>query len=294
MSRVVSAGVLGDQGASLRYAGVALAPATGSIGATVTGIDLSQPQAPEVTRTLEQALHEHGVLFFHGQALDDAVQKQFARCFGELHRFPNSKGWADPEILVLDSEVVEPVSSYVTRWHTDASFEERPPMTSVLRPVVIPPYGGDTLWATMYGAYEALSSHMQRLLDDLDALHSNQRVGRSHAMTTGEIISAVHPVIIVDALTGRRALYVNSNYTQSIVGMTQTESDAVLRFLFDHVKSPDFQVRLRWSTDTVAVWEERVTQHCALGDLHGARRIVHRVTVCGDPPSRAPRAHDPA
>src|SRR5262249_18316137 len=155
-----------------------------------------------------------------------------------------------------------------------ATFDPRPPVQSVLRAVQVPGVGGDTLWASMYGAYDALSSRMQRIVDDLDAVHSNVDAPTTDKMT-GEVLSTHHPVVIADPVTARRALYVNSNYTKRIVGMTDRESAAVLRFLFEHVQAQELHVRFRWQPGDVAFWAEHVTQHAAVGDERG-RRILHR------------------
>jgi taurine dioxygenase len=267
-------------------AAVSLHPVTTAVGAEVVGIDPAEPQTAETGRFLRQALHEHGVLFFDGGALDDYTQKAFASHFGDIHIAPYTHAYDDPQVLVLDS-VINPSDVYRTdRWHTDGSYEEFPPGSAVLRCAVVPQIGGDTMWASMYAAYETLSSHMQAFLDGLEAVHSNANVmtyfpsDRDDKHMKGDPRAFVHPVVITDPLTKRRALYVNSNYTVKITGLSNDESEAVLQFLFDHVKDPGLHVRLRWSDTTVAVWEERITQHCAAGGQIG-QRVMRRVTLDG-------------
>jgi taurine dioxygenase len=265
-----------------------LNPVTTAIGAEVVGIDPASPQDPETGAELRRALHEYGVLFFDGGPLDDTQQKAFAGLFGDIHIAPYTHAFEDPQVLVLDS-VTSPSDVYRTdRLHTDGSYEQFPPGAAVLRCAVVPEVGGDTIWAGMYAAYEALSSPMQAFLDGLEALHSNAKImtyfptDRDDTHMKGEPKTFVHPVVITDPVTRRRALYVNGNYTVKIVGLSDDESEAVLGFLFDHVKDPGLQVRLGWSDTTVAVWEERVTQHRAAGGQIG-QRVLRRVTLDGGP-----------
>jgi len=258
-------------------------PLSATIGAAVSGIDLASPPTAGHRDALVSALHEHGLLLFRGQPIDDASHKRLAATFGPLHSFPNSVGWEDPQVLVLDSTTTDAKRDGTAAWHTDASFETEPPSASVLRDVMVPSLGGDTIWASMYAAYDALSPAVQTFLGGLAAEHDNS-VYLGHAMTSGELISAVHPVVVEDPVTGRPALYVNSQYTKRIVGLSPSESTHILRFLFDHVTAPEFSVRLAWEPGTIVVWEERVTQHCAVPG-HTGRRILKRVTVAGDRPS---------
>lgn len=257
-------------------------PATRAIGAWVSGIDLRVPQPEAVRARLEHALHEHGVLFFHDQPIDDLQHKALARMFGEIEASP-VENEEDPEVLRLDSSAG---GGYATaaRWHTDVSFVERPSVVTALRCELLPPVGCDTIWASMYAAYEALSPGLREMLGGLEAVHTNQPVIDAHENYRAGLITSTHPVVITDPVTGRRALYVNSLYTERLVGVPRAESDAILRFLFEHVKTPRFHVRLRWQPHTVAVWAEFVTQHIAIvdPDEHVVRR---RVSTLGDPPA---------
>jgi taurine dioxygenase len=258
---------------------------TGTVGATVAGIDLRAEQPPDVRLLLNDALHEHGVLFVeHDYEIDDADHKRFVAIFGPLHESYFNLG-ADPFVSVLDN-VGKGNPAYGTdRWHTDASVVARPPQAASLRAILLPAIGGDTAWASMYAAYSALSSKYQTFLEGLEAVHSTETLYRvkPKAREDGlfeEAKSAVHPVVAKDPVTGKPTLYVNSNYTERILGLTDRESDSVLKMLFDHINTPDFHVRLKWDTSTVVVWEERVTQHRAINDYTG-RRILHRVVVDG-------------
>jgi len=269
-----------------------LTPVSESIGATVTGLDLRVDQAADVRDTLNRALHEHGVLFVDcGDDLTDEDQKRFAAMFGTVHEYPFKAHDGDPFVLTLDSEVTPGGeatgdAAYGTdRWHTDGTVMDVPPQAGVLRPIVLPTRGGDTLYASMYAAYESLSSRFQRLLDGLEAVHTTESVYRARpaaraANIFGAATTAVHPVVVTDPITKRKLLYVNSNYTERIMGLSDAESDAVLRMLFDHVNTPEFHVRLRWDMKTMVIWENRVTQHRAVNDYRG-RRVLRRVTVDG-------------
>jgi taurine dioxygenase len=167
----------------------------------------------------------------------------------------------------------------INHWHTDGTALEFPPQAALLTPVELPSVGGDTMWASMYAAWESLSSHLQLLLDGLEAVHSTAKLP-----FLDQTRRAVHPVVIRDPVTQRRALYVNSNWTERIVGMHDGESDALLSMLFAHVNTPEFHVRLRWQLGTVAVWEERVTQHRGVADFDGPRKL-RRVAIPGDRPT---------
>lgn len=261
---------------------------TGTIGASITGLDLHSDYSPAVQQMLVRALHDHGVLFvrFEGE-ISTEEHKRLARIFGELHSSYFNKG-ADPLVSVLDSDKTGSPRFGTDQWHSDVSVVAAPPQAASLRAITLPKVGGDTMWASMYAAYETLSSKMQRFLDGLDAVHSTETLLRARpaareANLFGEQKSAVHPVVIRDPVTGKPALYVNSGYTEKIVGLSDRESSSILTMLFDHVNSPDFHVRLKWDTQTIVVWEERVTQHRAIDDYYG-RRVLHRIVVNGEPP----------
>ena len=184
-----------------------------------------------------------------------------------------------PEFVVLCSD--ENYPHVAEAWHSDVTFLDSPPLGSVLRCVTAPDYGGDTMWASMYAAWEDLSSFNQRLLEGLEVLHSARRMPWLKIDAT-----AVHPAVIRDAVTGRKMLFVNSNYSERIIGMSERESDALLHMLFEHVNTPEFHVRLRWRPGIIAVWEERVTQHRGVADFKKGPRKMRRLTFIGDRPTR--------
>ena len=260
--------------------------ATVVIGARVHGIALDEQATPEVVQTLREGLHEHGVLFFEfGEGVEEEQQRNFCRLFGELepvYGFSTKKNeeQAKGDAAGCIDAVYQPLKEYRTNmWHTDGTPFERPPQAAILTAIKPPELGGGTLWASMYAAYEDLSSHYQNLLDGLQVLHGTMRTPfvKERAQTT-------HPAIIRDPVTGKKALYVNSIYSERFIDMSERESDSLMRFLFEHVNTPEFHVGLTWRPGTTAVWEERVTQHRAVDSFVGTRRL-RRVTIKGDKPS---------
>jgi taurine dioxygenase len=267
-----------------------VSPLTGGLGAEIEGLDLAKPLDPPTRKALEDTWMEHQVLFFRDQALSVDQHKAFARNFGELHVHPVLQQMADqghPEIVVLESDAKRP---YVAdRWHSDVTFEKCPPLGSILRAVAVPETGGDTMWANMYAAHDALSDTMQRLLSGLTAFHDGGGFARiakddSQRRDLESRQTAEHPVVRTHPATGRRALFVNSVFTKRIVGMKPAESRALLGFLCEHLASPDFSCRFRWRKDSIAMWDNRCTQHRVVADAVPSYRRMERVTLIGDEP----------
>jgi taurine dioxygenase len=252
---------------------------TGNVGAIAHGVRRGGTEHSTTADTLRRALHEYGVLFFE---FDHAVNADEFAAFGtlfgepeETYRLTVGKG----ETRYIDSELVPMKEFRVNFWHTDGTPFQCPPQAAMLTPVELPEAGGDTMWASMYAAWEGLSSYHQRLLDGLEVLHSTARLPFLRPAT-----SAVHPAVIRDPVTGRKILFVNSNYSERILGMSDRESEALLHMLFEHVNTPEFHVRLRWRLGVVAVWEERVTQHRGVADFVGPRKL-RRITFVGTQPA---------
>src|SRR5262245_20501637 len=253
---------------------------TGNVGAVVRGVELKPTYSDETTQIIGRALHEFGVLFFEfGHMLERSEFMALSTLFGEPeegYRLSTREGRAE----YIDSDLMPMKDIRVNFWHSDGTCFECPPQAAMLSPVELPEVGGDTMWASMYAAWEDLSSHHQRLLGGLEALHGTARLPFLKESPT-----AVHPAVIRDAVTGRQMLFVNSNYTERFIGMKDSESDALLRMLFEHINTPEFHVRLRWRPGVVAVWEERVTQHRGVADVVGPRKL-RRLTFTGDRPTR--------
>ena len=272
-----------------------VSPLGPAIGALVTGIDLTQPLAPQNRDALLQALLAHHVLFFENQPVTPLQQRDLAAHFGPLHVhpvYPQAPGV--PEVIVLDTDDNNPPDN--DNWHTDITFTETPALGALLSARRLPPSGGDTLWASGIAAFEALSPPYRRLLAGLHAEHDFLKSFPAHrfARTPEERLRweaardkhppVLHPVIRTHPVSGRQGLFVNEGFTTRITGLSASESDAVLRQLFAHVAKPEFTVRWRWKVGDLAFWDNRLTQHYATADYLPHRRIMHRATVLGDRP----------
>jgi taurine dioxygenase len=271
---------------------ITVSPIAGALGAEVGGVHLGQI-GEDAFDEVRAAFVEHQVLFFRDQEITRDQHKEFARRFGTLQIHPYLQPLKDeghPEFVVLSSDEKHP---YVAEaWHSDVTFLDEPPLGSVLRCVSAPEFGGDTMWASMYAAYEGLSDKMQSLLSDLVAIHDTVRTFSRTGYKTEHIggkqanvvLSAEHPVIRTHPESGRKGLFVNSTFTSSIKGMKPLESLAVLNFLYRHIEKPDFSCRFRWRANSVAMWDNRCTQHRVVADNRTAERRMERVTINGDRP----------
>ena len=248
---------------------------SGSLGAEVRGIALAQVRDAEVD-TIFKLLHEHLVLFFPEQHLTTEEHIRFGGYFGHIEGHPNVKNRTGyPEIL----ELVGSRGGVADEWHSDLTFQSRPSILSILRVVKCPEVGGDTMWSNMYKAYDELSAPLRDLCEGLTALHDAHPHNRADMM-------AVHPMVRVHPVTGRKSLFVNEHFTRRIVELSHEESELLLPYLTRWVSSPRFTVRYRWTEGTVAIWDNRCTQHFVLDDFDG-ERIMQRVTVVGDVPEAA-------
>jgi taurine dioxygenase len=273
---------------------VTVEPMTAEIGAEVSGIDLREPLDDAARDTIEQALLRHMVLVFRGQALDEDAHIAFARQFGEVHLPPvATRHGGPPEINVLDQ--VHPKGDGADLWHSDNSYIECPPMGSVLKAVQMPSVGGDTCFASMYAAYDALSEPMKRYVDGLTAVHDvtgslTRAVERGNAdfdidEMRRRLPPVEHPVVRTHPVTGRPLLYVNAASTAYLKGVAEHESETVLRLLYDMATAPEVQCRVRWHDGDVVFFDNRCVQHYAVPD-YVERRVMHRVTIKGDRPFR--------
>lgn len=266
-----------------------------AIGAVVEGINLSQPLDTDLRDTLSSALLQHQVLFFRNQDISPLQQRDFAAWFGDLHIHPLYPKIADiPQIMVLDTAQNDLRDNAI--WHTDVTFIDTPPLGSVLAARQLPPYGGDTLWASGTAAWRALSPRLQQLLDGLTATHDFtksfplERFGQTpealarYEETRRTTPPVSHPVVRTHPVSGEKALFVSDGFTTRINELEPAESAALLGFLFAHYARPEFSVRWRWQPGDVAFWDNRVTQHYAVDDYRPAHRIMHRATILGDKP----------
>lgn len=273
-------------------------PLTGGLGAEIRGVDLSEPLDEPLMGEIRRAFLDYGAIFFRDQSLSYDQHMAFARHFGELDVHPIVNGMESyPEIIRMLKPAGES-ASFGVGWHSDNSFLEVPSLGSVVYAEIVPPYGGDTLFADQAQAYEALSPGMQRMLDGMIAVHSARdaytapsaepKYEGKTAITyrrSSAVDSVVeHPVVLTHPETGRKALYVNPMFTLHFKDMTTEESAPLLGFLFDHAVKPEFQCRFRWQKGSIAFWDNRRVMHDALDDYQEFERLLYRVTLAGQRP----------
>jgi taurine dioxygenase len=276
-----------DEGAP--YETLTIDKLTPIIGAEIGGIDLSKPLSNRQQDEIHRALAENLVIFFRDQHITQDQHLAFGRLFGELHTHPAAPSEPDkPELMIIHANKDSPRANG-EGWHTDVSCDVEPPMGSILYIKKCPPKGGDTLFASMYAAYEALSERMKRYLDGMTAIHDGESVYRGLYKNYGvadkaEYPRAEHPVIRTHPVTGRKALYVNRGFTRGLVGVPRDEGDGILRYLYEHMENPLFQCRFRWRANSIAFWDNRCVQHRAMWDYWPHTRSGNRVTVKGERP----------
>lgn len=271
-------------------------PLSPACGAEVTGIDLRRLGEAEFQALRRAWLEADGVLVVRGQELTPEEHVAFSRRFGELERFEGAavaryRLPGVPEIYRVSNKVVngEPAGreDAGTYWHSDASWQEKPLSASLLHALEIPPYGGDTLFANMYLAYESLSEGMKELLEGLVALHESHVPDQGYGADPEDYVdvSHEHPVVRTHPETGRKLLFVNRTYTTRFRNMTADESRPLLDWLFQHCVKAEHVLRLTWAPGSLAFWDNRCTQHLPMNDYHGHRREMHRVAVLDEPPA---------
>ena len=266
----------------------------GALGAEIDGVDLAADLDDGTVRAIRQALLDHLVIFFRDQELPPDRFLAFAKRFGTPSEYPLIKGLEGfPEIIKVAKLEHETVN-FGGIWHSDTSYLERPSMATFLVAREVPPFGGDTLFANMYLAYESLSEGLRRVLDGLKAVNSSAKADATRTredriksdptpQSRSEFLSE-HPVVRTHPETGRKALYVNVAHTVRFAGMTEEESTPLLQFLFRHQTRPEFTCRFSWRVGSLAFWDNRAAQHNPVNDYHGFRRVMHRITLAGDRP----------
>jgi taurine dioxygenase len=271
-----------------------LTPAGPAVGAFVSGVDLSEPLADEVRHDLARAHAEFGVLFFRKQSLTPEQHIAFAEQLGEINVNRFFSAVADHPAIAEVRKEPDQRTNIGGGWHTDHSYDQIPALGSILYAREIPPIGGDTLYASMYAAFDALSDGMKTMLESLEAVHSSRHVFGANANRPDELADrlgnaelavqdAIHPVVITHPRSGRKALYVNPGFTVRFNGWTAEESAPLLAFLYRHAVRPEFTYRFRWEPGSLAFWDNRCTWHNAVNDYHGDRRLLHRITLEGEP-----------
>ncbi len=267
----------------------------GALGAEIAGLDLSRDLTADTVAGLRRALLDHLVIFFRDQALTPDRFLAVARLFGEPADYPFLQGIPGHPKIIRVAKLEGETANFGGIWHTDTAYLDAPPMGTLLLAEQVPPFGGDTLFANQYLAYEALSPGMRRMLDGLRAEHSSakaavsatraDRLREAGTAAAPPAYRAEHPVVRTHPETGRRSLYVNTAHTIRFAGMTEAESAPLLDYLFRHQVAPEFTCRFSWTPGALAFWDNRATLHNPVNDYHGHRRTALRITLAGDRPA---------
>ncbi len=274
---------------------IEVAPVASALGAEIQGVDLREEMSDATTATIRDAFGRYGVIFFRDQELTPEQHIAFARRWGEIETnrfFRPVDGYPDIAEVRKEPDQAKNIGS---DWHTDHSYDQAPAMGSILYAREVPAVGGDTLFANLSLAYETLSDGLKQTLEGLQAWHSSRHVfghgGRARELQRDERIrnpelatqDALHPVVIRHPTTGRKVLYVNSSFTVRFDGWTEQESKPLLDFLYRHAARPEFTCRFQWRAGSIAFWDNRSTWHYAVNDYAGQRRLMHRITLQGEP-----------
>ncbi len=283
------------------YQHIEVKPYAGACGAEIFGVDISRPVSTEAIDEIKCAFLDHLVIFFRDQTVEPESLKNFGKHFGSFHIHPYVGSLeGHPEIMMV---VKNPEDKYnfSGTWHSDVTFDEKPPLGSILCGMEVPKFGGNTLFANQYLAYDMLSETYKELLKNLKGVHSAENVyGRAGEYSSEDYRSkhagtpirgdetaqarVSHPIIRTHPETGRKALYVNEPFTVGIEGLSEEESEPILRYLVKHAVQPDICCNFRWEPGSIAFWDNRCLQHYALNDYPGERRVMWRLTINGDRP----------
>lgn len=273
---------------------IGVQPIAGALGAEISGVDLSKPLSDETIGEIRQALLDHLVIFFRDQDITPEQHLSFAKRFGEPVEYPLVKGLEGFSEIVPVVKLEHEKVNFGGLWHSDTTYLAQPPMGSILVARELPPYGGDTLFANMYMAYETLSEGMKAILSGLKGVSASNKARvsdtRKERLKTDakappqSVLEAVHPAVRTHPETGRKALYVNLAHTVRFEGMTEAESAPILEYLYEHQVRPEFTCRFRWEPGSIAFWDNRSVQHNPINDYHGFKRVMHRITLAGDTP----------
>jgi len=275
---------------------ITIRPSGGGVGAFVDGIDLARDLSDNVVGTLRSAIGEHGVLFFRDQELSPEDHIDFAEKFGPINVnrfFAHVDGYEKIAQVLKEPNQKKNIGG---GWHTDHTYDTEPAMGSILVARETPEFGGDTMYASTCRAYETLSDGFKSILKGLNGVHSSRhvfgpqaryvqkgedtagRLGNNEAATQ----DSVHPLVIRHPISGRESIYVNPGFTVGIEGWDDKEAEPFLKILYDHIAKPEHTYRFQWAPGSVAFWDNRATWHYAVNDYHGARRLMHRITIEGE------------
>jgi taurine dioxygenase len=268
-------------------------PINPSIGAEISGLDLSQPMDEATFAALEAALIEYKIIYMRDQHITADRHVEIGQMFGELEHNPFRPEGGVPQIMRLDNHKDNPVLS-TDVWHADTTFRQNPTKYSILRAVIVPQFGGDTLWSDMTAAYDNLSQPIKDMIDRLEAVHDFLNFRRLFSDTPEDQAALhemekrfprpTHPVVRTHPVTGRKAIFVNPQFVVRIKDLSDAESRAILDLLYQQARIPEYQFRLRWKPGTIAFWDNRSVQHYASNDYYPNRRLMERVAIVGDKP----------
>ncbi|MDC3171538.1 taurine dioxygenase [Pelagibacteraceae bacterium] len=267
---------------------------TPTIGAEISNIDLSQDLSEEKLNQIYQDLIDYKVIFFRNQKISPKNHIALAKSFGEIEPphpvYPHVKDF--PEIVLLENDANNPPDT--DEWHTDVTFKSDPAFASILYSKIIPPSGGDTLWCSLSAIYDALPNDTKKYLETLRAVHDmgsfrnnfidddNEKSAQNVNEGFQKFGNAIHPMVKVHPISKNKLLYINPGFTSQIVGMNMTDSNNLLTYLFNFMNKPEFQIRFKWSANTIAIWDNRCTMHYAIGDYMPHHRQMNRITVLND------------
>lgn len=268
---------------------------SGSVGAEISGINLLESLDDETILHIRKIWLQHGVIFFRDQPLDSAAFLAFAERFGDVIEYPFVKGLPDYPLIIPVLKMPHERHNFGGVWHTDTTYLKEPPSGTMLIARELPPFGGDTLFASSYAAFESLSLGLQQTLRDLKAVNSSakaavtktreDRLIDSATAMAGKALESVHPVVRTHPETGRRSLYINPGHTVRFAGWTEEESAPLLKYLFEFQVKPEFTCRFVWRPGSIAFWDNRCVLHNPVNDYHGHKRLMHRITLKGDVPA---------
>jgi taurine dioxygenase len=275
-------------------AAITVKPVAGALGAEIEGVDIGMGLDVETVALVRQALLDHLVIFFHDQEISSDSFMAFARAFGEPAQYPLLPGIEGYPLITEIAKLEHERNNFGGIWHADTTYLERPPMGSMLYALEVPPFGGDTMFANQYLAYEALSETMRGILDGLVAVSTSAKadvsktredmIRNTGGTSTSSNHVAEHPAVRTHPETGRKCLFVNVAHTSHFRGMTEAESALILNYLFQHQVRPEFTCRFRWRKGSLAFWDNRAAQHNPVNDYHGFRRVMRRITLAGEEP----------
>lgn len=273
---------------------ISVRPIAGAIGAEIHDVDLSQDLSDQTISEIIRAQQEHLVVFFRDQNITPTHHLAFAKRFGEILEYPMLKGLDEHPQIAPVIKLAHETSNFGGIWHSDTAYMAMPPKATMLVSRELPPYGGDTMFANMYMAYEALSDGMKAMLGNLKAINTSAKADaagtREDRMKTGakvgpdDVLSATHPVIRTHSETGKKLLYVNVGHTSHFEGMTEAESAPLLAYLFALQTKPEFTCRFIWRPGSIAFWDNQACHHNPINDYNGFKRVMHRITLAGKRP----------